>query len=586
MNNPNPAKPRLHDPITTEVVKHELASITEATADTIMRTGRSHMIKLGDFAASLGDRHGRLLGIAETSPLQLSPLMDVLELLHENHGDLRPGDVYITNDPYLGMGHLPDVAVAVPAFVDDALVGYAISYSHHNDIGGHFPGGASSDSGDIYEEGLRIPLLRAYSGGVRDESLYALIRANVRSAEEWIGDLEAKVTGCRRGAEQLAEVVRKYGLAQVDETADYMLDLAEAGVRDALTRIPDGTYQHEQWFEDRSESVDTRLRINVQLHVTGDRMTVDFTGTSEQAARAVNLPYGATAGSVFGALKFLCDGEVVLNSGFTRRITIVAPEGTAVHPVLPGACGGRAPMMFAVYEAVLRALDVALPGRIGVPGEGGDMLQFNGVDDTGRVFMGNDVFFGGWGGRPVGQAVDGIAPLHFGALSANSIEVMERDIPIVFGRFELVQDSGGAGTSRGSLAVERSWEFRVPTDVMLRTCNLRPPPGLAGGLDGAVARTILRHDSDAQPLPLKTHLHLHLQAGDRLEHRIGGAGGFGPAFQRGPEAVLADVIDDKLSVAAARDLYGVVVDSTSHTVDAAATSELRGQSVATINDGS
>jgi N-methylhydantoinase B len=580
---PNPTERRLHDPITTEVVKHELAAITEATADTIMRTGRSHMIKLGDFAASLGDRHGRLLGIAETSPLQLSPLMAVLARLHDNSADLRPGDVYVTNDPYFGMGHLPDVAVVVPAFVDDTLVGYAIAYSHHNDIGGHFPGGSSSDSGDIYEEGLRIPLLRAYAGGVRDESLYALVRSNVRSAEEWIGDLEAKVTGCRRGAQQLADVVRKYGLAQVDETSNYMLDLAQSSVREAVARIPDGSYRHEQWFEDRTESSETRLRINVQLHVAGDQLTVDFTGTSEQAARAVNLPYGATTASVFGALKFLCDGEVVLNSGFTRPITIVAPEGTAVHPVVPAPCGGRAPMMFAVYEAVLRALDVALPGRIGVPGEGGDMLQFNGVDDTGRVFMGNDVFFGGWGGRPVGQAVDGIAPLHFGALSSNSVEVMERDIPIVFGCFELIQDSGGAGTSRGSLAVERSWEFLVPTDVMLRTCNLRPPPGLNGGHDGAVARTILRRNGVAEQLPLTTHLHLHLQSGDRLEHRIGGAGGFGPAYQRPPEAVLADVVDDKLSIAAARDQYGVVVDPHSLTIDATATSELRDRAVATTN---
>jgi N-methylhydantoinase B len=197
--------------------------------------------------------------------------------------------------------------------------------------------------------------------------------------------------------------------------------------------------------------------------------------------------------------------------------------------------------------------------------------------------MGNDVFFGGWGGRPSGQAVDGIAPLHFGALSANSIEVMERDLPIVLGGFELVQDSGGAGASRGSLAVERSWEFRVQTDVMLRTCNLRPPLGLDGGQDGAVARTILRRDGAAEQLPLTTHLHLHLQAGDCLEHRIGGAGGFGPARRRPPEAVLTDVLDDKLSVAAARDQYGVVVDPKSLTIDATATSELRDRTASTTN---
>jgi N-methylhydantoinase B len=230
-------------------------------------------------------------------------------------------------------------------------------------------------------------------------------------------------------------------------------------------------------------------------------------------------------------------------------------------------------MMFAVYEAVLRALAEALPERIGVPGEGGDMLQFNGTDAAGRVFMGNDVFFGGWGGRPAGQAVDGIAPLHFGALSANSVEVMERDVPIVFGAFQLVPDTGGAGRSRGSLAVERSWEFLVPADIMLRTCNLQPPGGLAGGTDGAVARTVLRSGATEQVLPLSTHLHLHLSAGDRVEHRIGGSGGFGPPHLRASDEVFADVLDGKLSVDAALTQYGVRIDPDTMTVDVTADDE-------------
>lgn len=544
----------LKDPVTVEVIKHELAAITEACADAIMKTGRSHMIKLGDFAASLGDRNGQLLGIAATSPLQLSALMEVLERVHAEPGK-RPGDVFVTNDPYAGMGHLPDVAVIVPCFVDGVLAGYSIAYSHHNDIGGHFYGGSSSQSEESFEEGLRIPLMRLYREGVRDDALLAIIEANVRSPAEWLGDLDAKVIGCRRGVAQLADVTQRYGAELADASCDYLLDYSETEVRRAITAIPDGEYGFERWFEEADVARGTRILIRVVLRVRGDELEVDFTGSSAQVMRAINLPRGAAAGSVFGALKFMCGGEVVLNSGFVRPITITAAPGSVVNPVPPAPVGGRAPMMFAVYEAVLRALATAIPEAVSVPGEGGDMLHFSGVDAREKPFMGTDVYFGGWGGRPGGDGVDGVAPLHFGALASSSVEVLERDVPMVFECFQFVEDTGGPGQSRGSLAVERGWRFDVPTRVMLRTCNLDPPAGLAGGLAGAPAGTTLIRNGESTVLPAHTHVHLDLEPGDRLIHRIGGAGGFGDPARRDPEAVRRDVRDEKVSLQAARQYY-------------------------------
>lgn len=570
---PPPPK-RLRDPVTIEIIKHELAAITEATADAIMKTGRSQMIKLGDFAASLGDRNGRLLGIAATSPLQLSALMEILERVHAEP-DTRPGDVFVTNDPYLGMGHLPDVAVVVPCFVDGLLAGYSIAYSHHSDIGGHYHGGSSSQSGEIFEEGLRIPLLKLYRAGVRDDTLLSLIDANVRNPREWLGDLDAKVIGCRRGVEQLAAVVDSYGMELTNAACDYLLDLAEAGVREALGGIEDGSYSHERYFDESGGDDGARVLIRVELRVHGDRVDVDFTDSSDQVERAVNLPRGAAAGSVYGALKFLCSGEVVLNSGFIRPINIVAPPGCVVNPISPAPVGGRAPMMFAVYEAVLRALAVALPDAMSVAGEGGDMLHFSGTDTDGKLFMGTDVYFGGWGGRPSGDGPDGIAPLHFGALASASVEMMERDVPVVFDCFRFATDTGGAGRSRGSLAVERGWQFQVPTRVMMRTCNLFPPEGLSGGGDGAVADNTWRRGQTELEVPRHTHVHLELRPGDTLIHRIGGAGGFGSPHERDPELVLRDVLDEKVSLRAARADYLVVIDSDRQVVDVAATELLR-----------
>ena len=564
------------DPILVEIMRHELAAINEEMASAIMRTGRSQLVKMGDFATSFCDRAGDLIGVAAGSPLQLPALMEVARRAARWPG-LGPGDVLVTNDPYAGMGHLPDVAIAAPCFVEGDLVGFALTYSHHSDIGGRFAGGSSSQSEEVYEEGIRIPLTVLYRGGELNQTLVDLVLANVRSADEWLGDLDAKVVGCRRGIAQLGEMVERHGVAAFQDLCEYLFRFAESTLHEAILQTPDGSYEHRSVFHEGSGGAAVDVVLTAVVTVDGGSLTVDLSGCSPQVRRAINLPLGATQGAVLSALRYLSSEDIAINAGFFRAVDLVIPPGTVVNPVRPAPVGGRAPMIFAVYEVVLRALAQAVPAMVGVPGEGGDLLHVSGTDDDGTEFTGTDIFFGGWGGRPSQDGIDGVAPLHFGAFATAPAELVERSLPVAIDFFGLIPDTAGPGRFRGSLAVLRVWRFTETATVMIRTNNLRAPDGIAGGGPGSRAGTmLLRHGEDV-PLAAHSHVHFEAQPGDRLLHWIGGSGGYGPASDRPPESVRTDVIEGRLSPSVALELYGVAFTPLGQ-VDTALTAARRAES--------
>lgn len=568
---------RKFDPILVEVIKNELAAVNEEMAIAVYRTGRSAMVRVGDFATAVCDGQGRVVGEG-AAPFQIGIFMVVLESVLKKFGDtLQSGDVILVNDPYAGMGHMPDVAVVAPAFWRGERVGFTLAYSHHTDIGGRFPGGFSSQCTETFEEGIRIPLLKLYEGGVRNDTLLHMIEANVRAPEEWIGDIEAKIAGCRRGEREIRAIVEKYGLDVFNSSCDYFVDYAERATRAAISSIKPGEYVQEDTFEDDglgSEGVAMPLRAAIR--VEGDELTVDFTGTASQARAAVNMPFGMTRGTVYGALKSIVSPDVLTNVGFTRPIKIVAPEGSLINPRYPAAVGGRAPLFFRVFDVIVRALAKALPDRIGVAGEGGDVLHFSGRKPDGSHYFFMDLFFGGWGGRPNKDGIDGVAPMNFGSYGAVPAEVLEREFPIVIDGFGYVPDTEGAGRHRGSLGVYRQWRFLEAGDVMVRTNRLvRPSEGLSGGKEGELSANILKSESGEIPLPLQSHVHVGVKPGDTIYHRVSGSGGFGDPAERDPELVLADVKEGKVTIDRALHKYKVVIDPQSVTVDAERTRQVR-----------
>jgi N-methylhydantoinase B len=568
---------RKFDPILVEVIKNELATANEEMAIAVYRTGRSAMVKVGDFATAVCDAEGRIVGEG-AAPFQIGIFMVVMEsLLRKYRGTFKPGDVVLVNDPYAGMGHMPDVAVITPAFWREQLIGFTLAYSHHTDIGGRFPGGFSSQCTESYEEGLRIPLLKFHDGGVRNSALVEMIEANVRVPEEWLGDVEAKIAGCRRGEQELRKVVEKYGLSVFKSSCDYFVDYAERATRAAIRTIPPGEYVEEDLYEDDGlGGAAVAMPLRVALRVDGDTLTIDFTGTAPQAGAAINMPFGMTRGTVYGALKSIVSPDLLTNVGFARPITIVAPEGTLVNPRHPAAVGGRAPLFFRVFDMLFRVLAQALPERIGVAGEGGDVMHFSGVNPDGSHFSFMDLFFGGWGGRPHKDGIDGVAPMSFGSYGSVPAEVLEREFPIVVDGFGYVADTEGAGKFRGSLGVYKQWRFLQPGKVMIRTNRLtRPSAGLAGGHPGELSANILIAGTGETPLPRQSHIHMEVTPGDRIYHQVSGSGGFGEPAQRDPEAVMGDVREGKVSREQAGRRYKVAIAAGSLTLDRSGTAALR-----------
>ncbi len=566
------------DPILVEVVKNELAAITEEMAIAVWKTGRSAMVKSGDFATAICDGQGRLIGQGYAAPFQLAFFIEMMPyVLKKWGGSFRPGDVILINDPYAGITHMPDVAIIAPAFWQGQLVAFNLAYSHHTDIGGRFPGGFSSQCTEIFEEGVRIPTVKLYSEGNRNEDLLETILANVRVSEEWLGDVEAKIAGCWRGEQEIKALLDKYGLDTYNSCCDYLIDYAERATRAAIQSIPLGEYIYNDTFEEDGLGTEgVALPLKLTLRAEGDSLTADFTGTAAQARGAINLPLSMTKASVYGAVKSIVSPEVLTNVGFIRPIHVIAPEGTLVNPRFPAAVGGRAPLFFRVFDILFRALAKALPEKVPVPGEGGDVLHLTGQKEDGKPFVVMDIFFGGWGGRPVKDGIDGVAPMSFGSYGTVPAELLEREYPLVIDGFGYVPDTGGAGKNRGSLSIYKQWRFLQPGKIMVRTNRLsRASEGMAGGQPGALSANIMNPGTDHLELPRKAHMHLEVKPGDSVYHVVSGSGGHGNPRERDPEKVLADVLDEKLSLKGARDQYGVVIDSQSLTVDWQETVKLR-----------
>ena len=574
---------RPFDPILVEVIRNQIAAITEEMALTVYRTGRSGMCKVGDFATAVCDRHGRLVGEGG-SPYQMCVFIDTMENVLAKHGDtLQPGDIIIANDPYCGISHMPDITLIAPAFWNGQLAGFLISYSHHTDVGGRFAGGISSLCQSSFEEGIRISMLKLYDAGKRNDTLIELIVSNVRTPEEWEGDVDAKVASCWKGQEQLVKLIDKYGLEQFNATCDYLVESAERATRKAIQQIPSGEYREELLFEDENEVTDGPVLLDVVIRIEDDHATIDLSSTPPQVNASINSPLVSTKAMTRSPFKSIVPSDVITNSGFAQAIDVIVPSGTLLNPRYPAAVGGRASLMMALSNMVYRAIAKALPGKLGGVGEGADMLHFNSHSE-GKYQSFMDVFFGGWGGRPHVDGIDGASPLIMGGgYGSMPAELLEREYPVTIEGFGFVPDTEGAGQYRGSVSVYREWRFRQPAEVLLRTVGLRGAKGLAGGGQGGDAVNIHWSGEKKTVLPPQAHVHLHVQPGDRIYHKVHGSGGYGVAYERDAELVVLDVTEGKISVDRAREVYGVVIDPETLTLDHEGTLALRqGQDLAAV----
>lgn len=572
--------PAKFDPVLNEIVANELGALSEEMAIVISKAGRSPMLKAGEFATALCDKNGRIMAEGFAAPLQLSGFETLCAEVTARYGeDLDPGDVFVSNDPYGGMTHLPDVGVVMPVFSGGAHVGYAVCYSHHSDTGGRVPGGMSEQSRSLYEEGLRLPVVKVHTAGQRNVALIETIRANVRASSEWVSDLDAKIAGVQRGARGLAGLAEKYGVPQFEALCDGLIEHAERAMRNAVAELADGEYFADAempYGGDAEGNGGGTVRIALTLRVAGGSLEFDLTGSSPQVDAGINTPSAMVRAAMCGGLKALVAQGVPANSGFFRPIEVTVPEASVVNPTFPAPVSARAPIFFKILDLVIRTVGSAKKGTIAVPGVGGDAVHLSGKAEDGSEFALLDLMFGGWGARSTRDGIDGVAPVYMGSYGTASVELLESQFPLVIEEFRIVEDSEGAGKYRGAMQISRATRLLADAEVMVRSVNLDGSPGMKGGLAGPPPSTkLIRADGTEVSLGQRSHVHLTARPGDRIVHHTAGAGGYGSPWERDPEMVRADAVEGKISIQHALEAYAVVLHGDDLEVDEVRTASLR-----------
>jgi N-methylhydantoinase B len=565
------------DPVLAEVMRHYFVGVTEEMNITMRQTTRSVMAKeVNDFSAALLDAKGAV--IAQARPYGLSVFVtSVPQVIEKFAGRFRPGDVLITNDPYSGASHLPDILVVMPIFWQDKILAFAATFQHHTDIGGRFPGGFGTESRQLYEEGLRLPIVHLYREGRPEQSVRDIIAANVRAPEDVLGDLEANVAACRCGARGVLELAEKYGGEAVAAWGAHFIEASARRMAEVIRSIPAGRYQVESEFDD---GVATRFGLVLTLLAEDDTLTIDLTGSAPQCEIAFNCPPRFPLASCINPLLgLLQDPDVVANSGLLRGIRLIAPPGTVVNPLFPGAVSSRGQTSSRLQAMLLAALTMAIPGRMPAPDSGGQTIMVFTEErrDGNAPTVLTDIWDSGWGARPHHDGIDGVGPMNLSGFRTSSGELMEVQAPVALEAFGFVRDTGGAGKFRGTVSVLRRFRFTEDGKVMLYTKRSdKLAPGLKGGQPGSRIAARLISAGVQTDLPRQSVLNVAVKAGDVIEHMMNGGSGYGDPRERDPEHVLADVLDEKVSAEAAAAIYGVSIDVGRGTVDLDKTRWMRG----------
>lgn len=567
------------DPFLLEILQKAFDAVADDMALILMRTSYSGIVRDAmDFSTAICDARGQTLAQGVTVPMHLGSFYDAMRLLIDQYeGQIDDRDVFICNDPYTAAGqHLPDIYIIKPIFWDKALCGWATTIAHHSDVGGIVAGGNALGAVEIYQEGLRIPLVKFLERGKPNQALWDLIATNVRTPDKVMGDLQAQLAAATTGQRELLALIERYGRKTIAQYGEHLHDHAETLARAYIKEMPDGTYDFEHHIDGIGpEPEPVLLKVALTIHYTS--VKVDWTGSSDQIEGGINSPLPFTKSCAYTALRSVMGPDVPNCHGYTRPISVKAPPGSIMNPRHPGPTGARGITGYRMIDCLFGALAQAVPGKVTADGSGGSTLPTISSWQDGKPMIFCECLMGSWGATEHHDGQDGVA--HMGANVANvPVEMVEHEQPIRIEQYGLVPDTGGAGRTRGGLSVIR--DYRVLSQRA--TLNVRSdkrrhlPYGLFGGQPGAPSWNIVNPDSDPAALPTLLLEPVLLKLGDLFRHITAGGGGYGDPLRRDPQAVLRDVLEQKVSTAQAREDYGVViVDGAPPAVDKTATTQVR-----------
>lgn len=558
-------------PATLEIVEGVLESAMKEIEAQVERTARSTNIReANDHVPAIFDARGR--SVASVSfTANVDPV-----LKRWRPEDVHPGDVFLWNHPYEsdgGIGHLPDLCLTLPVFVDGRLVAWVQELGHVQDIGGIVPGSLSQTATEIFQEGLIVPPLKLYERGLRNEAVHRLLLANTRFPDDMEGDIDAMLSGARLGVTRLEWLCAQHGVANVERAFEVLIERCRRTLLEAIfPQIPDGSYEYEDFVEYVDVSPEEPrpfIRIFLRMTKSADRLLFDFTGTDAQVRGSINFPadarfYARALLSTFKALQ----PDLLVNDGVLDVVEVRVPEGTVLNPRFPAACSYRHYPLIRCFSVVLGALARALGGRVPQGADNMSGISFSGVrPGTGQTWYLSMPLGGGSCGRPAADGTDTVlmtpgrnVPSEYG----------ETFYPLRIREFGLNPDSGGPGRHRGGLGYRILIEFLAPARVRVRTDrHYLEPTGVDGGMPGGTAQFVINPGTPrARALPGKSDAG-EVEAGDVLLVTSPGGGGWGDPLERAADLVELDIQRGLVTPDAARRHYGIVAG------DPAATAALR-----------
>jgi N-methylhydantoinase B len=570
------------DPVTLGVLSNRLLAVSEEITAALIRTAYSTNIKeRRDCSTAVFDTSGQMIAQAESLPMHLGSLLGVVEATLKKYPreTLRPGDMFLTNDPYSGGGtHLPDITMVAPVFAQNQLVGFVANIAHHADMGGKVPGSTSGDATSIFQEGLRIPLVPICRNGELIRDAIDFVMLNSRTPAEREGDLGAQIAANRVGIRRLEDVVAHYGVERYNLAVAALLKHAEAMMRASIRTLPSGIYSFTDYMDDDGINLGVPVPISIKVTIDGDQAVVDFAGSSAQVAGPINVTLNGTWATVFYCFKALVGPTIPSNHGIYRPLRLIAPEGSIVNCRAPAPVGERIDTCQRIADTFFGAMAQAAPDRvIAASNSSVTTATFSGIHpETGQFYVYLETIAGGQGAHANGDGLSGVQ-VHMTNTSNLPIEALEREYPLLVERYALRADSGGAGKYRGGLGIQR--DIRALHDGVifsgLADRQRMAPWGLDGAGEGAVGRFMLQRANGSESTLSSKVSDVALQTEDLISVRTPAAGGYGAPKSRDPQAVLRDIIEGKVSVRAAAELYGVVLKENETAIDEEKTRQVR-----------
>ncbi|HWQ17933.1 MAG TPA: hydantoinase B/oxoprolinase family protein [Sulfolobales archaeon] len=565
------------DPITVEIIRRSLLAAAEEAKIVLTRSSHNPIIyEVLDFSVGVFDSQGNTLAQAPGLPIFIANLgaaiLDGLKVIGADN--MLDGDVIITNDPYTTGTHLPDMTIYAPVVYEGELVGFVGSRAHWVDVGGRAPGGWFTDTQEVYQEGLRLRSVKLVERGKINDNVVRIITSNVRYPESIYGDMRAQIAAVNAGVKRFKEIIDKYGIDTFNKAIELMMKQSEEYVRSEIRKMEGGTYSAVGFLERILSEEPIRISVKVLVDNERGEIVMDFTGTSQQIPEPLNCGSAAAISAARVAFRAVIRPDLPTDEGTYRPLNVNLPPGTVIsaQPPAPVALYGL-PLM-TLIDAVVRALSKARP-QATIAGMYDDVdatFIWSRDPRTGKPYIHIEPQPGGWGAKPFEDGENALIAIADGDTYNVPIEVLENRYPLLIEQYSLVQNSGGPGKYRGGLGMVRSYYIDHQAYCTLTYFRYKYPAwGLFNGYPAGGVNTIVVIEPDGKIVNLQKVTAYELKPGTRLILLSGGGGGWGDPLERDPELVLNDLMDGYISEEHAKEVYGIIVDRVTKTIDQEAT---------------